>query len=53
MAKKGQTKTQDREKYAIWLDLGDLRQLREYQAKIGVPVSESIRRAIKAYLKRL
>jgi hypothetical protein len=47
------TQTSDREKYAIWLDKADLTKLRNYQEKVGVPVSESVRRAIKAYLKKL
>ena len=46
-------KTKDREKYAVWIDNGDLDRLREYQERIGVPVSESIRRAIKVYVEAL
>ncbi len=46
-------KTQKREKYAVWIDNDDLDRLREYQQRLGVPVSESVRRAIKAYLKVL
>jgi len=46
-------KTKDREKYAVWIDNGDLDRLREYQERIGVPVSESIRRAVKAYVEAL
>jgi hypothetical protein len=46
-------KTRDREKYAVWIDNDDLDRLREYQQTVGVPVSESVRRAIKAYLKIL
>lgn len=46
-------KTADREKYALWLDNGALKKLREYQLEVGVPVSESIRRAINAYLEGL
>jgi hypothetical protein len=46
-------KTKKREKYAVWIDNGDLDRLREYQRKVGVPVSESVRRAIKAYLETL
>jgi hypothetical protein len=44
---------QDKEKYAVYIDRGDLRVLRDYQAEIGVPVSESIRRAIRAYVAEL
>jgi Ribbon-helix-helix domain len=44
-------KTKKREKYAVWLDNDDLDRLREYQQAVGVPVAESIRRAIKAYLE--
>jgi hypothetical protein len=46
-------KTKDREKYAVWIDREALAQLRRYQEDIGVPVSESIRRAIDAYLETL
>jgi Ribbon-helix-helix domain len=46
-------KTKKREKYAIWIDNDDLNSLREYQQKVGVPVSESVRRAIKAHLQTL
>jgi hypothetical protein len=46
-------KTKKREKYAVWIDNDDLDRLREYQQTVGVPVSESVRRAIKKYLKDL
>jgi Ribbon-helix-helix domain len=46
-------KTKKREKYAVWIDNDDLDRLREYQQTIGVPVSESVRRAIKKYLEVL
>ena len=46
-------KTKNREKYAVWIDNDDLDCLREYQETVGVPVSESVRRAIKAYLEIL
>ena len=46
-------KTKDREKYATYLDRKDLDFLREYQERIGVPVSESIRRAIADYVEKL
>jgi hypothetical protein len=47
-------KTKDaKEKYAVYLDSSDLEKLREYQERIGVPVSESIRRAIAAYVETL
>jgi hypothetical protein len=44
---------QDKEKYAVYMDRGDLKVLRDYQAEVGVPVSESIRRAIRAYVAEL
>jgi hypothetical protein len=44
---------QAKEKYAVYMDRGDLRVLREYQEEVGVPVSESIRRAIRAYVTEL
>ena len=46
-------KTKNREKYAVWIDNDDLDRLREYQHTVGVPVSESVRRAIKKYLEVL
>jgi hypothetical protein len=46
-------KKQDKEKYAVYMDTADLRVLRDYQAEVGVPVSESIRRAIRAYVAEL
>jgi hypothetical protein len=46
-------KTKNREKYAVWIDNADLDRLREYQQRVGVPVSESVRRAIKAHLETL
>jgi Ribbon-helix-helix domain len=46
-------KTKNREKYAVWIDNDDLDRLREYQQRVGVPVSESVRRAIKAHLETL
>jgi len=47
------TKTDSREKLAIWVDNADLARLRAYQADIGVPVSESIRRAINSFVGTL
>jgi hypothetical protein len=44
---------QPKEKYAVYMDRADLKVLRDYQAEIGVPVSESIRRAIRAYIAEL
>ena len=48
-----QAKKDDKEKYAVYLDRADLEKLREYQERVGVPVSESIRRAIAAYVDAL
>jgi Ribbon-helix-helix domain len=42
-----------KQKYALYLDPEDLKKLREYQERVGVPVSESIRRAIAAYVETL
>jgi hypothetical protein len=55
MAKKGEvsTQTETREKIAVWLDHDVLKQLREYQSAVGVPVSVSIRKAIDDYLSQL
>jgi hypothetical protein len=53
MKRKLKTKTVTKEKYAIYLDRADLTTLREYQVEVGVPVSESIRRAIAAYVGQL
>lgn len=46
-------KTKKREKYAVWIDNEDLDPLREYQKRIGVPVSESIRGAIRVYVEAM
>ena len=46
-------KTKRREKYAVWIDNDDPDRLRQYQQTVGVPVAESIRRAIKTYLETL
>lgn len=46
------TKTEDREKIAIWLDNDQLKALREIQQVDGVPVVVSIRKAINAYLEK-
>jgi hypothetical protein len=46
-------KTKNREKYAVWIDNDDLDRLRDYQQRVGVPVSESVRRAIKVHLETL
>jgi len=46
-------KTKKREKYAVWIDNEDINHLREYQERVGVPVSESIRRAVKVYVEAL
>jgi len=45
-------KTDNREKIAVWLDRQALATLRAMQKTLGVPVSESIRRAIAAYLEK-
>ena len=45
--------TNAREKYSLYLDKADLERLREYEQEIGVPVSESVRRAVAAYVESL
>lgn len=45
--------TDDKEKIALWIDRKNLATLRALKEKIGVPVSESINRAVAAYLKNL
>lgn len=45
--------TNNREKYSLYLDKADLERLREYEREIGVPVSESVRRAVAAYVESL
>ena len=47
------SQTEDREKFAVWLDHDVLAKLREYQTEVGVPVSVSIRMAIADYLAQL
>jgi hypothetical protein len=44
-------KTKTRQKYSLYIDDEDLNELKAYEKDIGVPVSESIRRAISFYLK--
>ena len=46
------TKTDKREKVAIWLEIKQLEALRKRQKRDGVPVSEQVRRAIAEALKR-
>jgi hypothetical protein len=41
-----------KQKVAFWLKSEQLAKLRAIQKKVGVPVSESIRRAIDLYLKQ-
>jgi hypothetical protein len=41
-----------KQKVAFWLNAEQLAKLRAIQKSIGVPVSESIRRAIDQYLKQ-
>ena len=56
MAKVGKTqktKTATRERVAVWLELPDLDALRALYTRVGVPVSESIRRAVAEHVKRL
>jgi hypothetical protein len=48
---KSKTKTEDREKVAIWLDRPDLEALRNIQKEIGVPISEQIRRFVHSGLE--
>jgi hypothetical protein len=45
--------TGQREKIAVWVDHHLMTALRDYQQKVGVPVSESIRRAIAEYIRKL
>jgi hypothetical protein len=47
------TKTEDREKYTLWLDNDVLKRLRQYQEEVGVPVSVSVRKALEAYVNEL
>ena len=44
--------TDDRKKFAIWLDKTHLIALRTIQERIGAPISASIRRAIDDYLEK-
>ena len=52
MSKNGPKKA-DLEKYAFYIDKESLKTLKEYQVNVGVPVSVSIRIAIKTYIKAL
>ena len=51
--KKVKTKTEFKEKVALWLDNDALAALRLYEEQVGVPVSESVRRAVVAYVAEL
>jgi hypothetical protein len=53
MTPKTTTKTATREKYSLYLEQADLDRLREYEREVGVPVSESVRRAVAAYVASL
>lgn len=46
----GVTFTPNSEKTAIWLPNADLAKLRALKVSDGIPVNESIRRAVAAYL---
>jgi Ribbon-helix-helix domain len=46
-------KTKTRQKYSLYIDDVDLNELKAYEKNVGVPVSESIRRAISCYLQSL
>jgi ribbon-helix-helix protein len=46
-------KTKTRQKYSLYIDDADLSELKAYEKSVGVPVSESIRRAISCYLGTL
>jgi hypothetical protein len=46
-------KTKTRQKYSLYIDDVDLNELKAYEKTVGVPVSESIRRAISCYLEKL
>lgn len=52
LSKTTKTKTEAREKIAVWLDHGLVAALREIQEKVGVPVGESIRRAVGEYVAK-
>ena len=51
MKKKSKTKTEKREKVAIWIDHLDMAGLREIQKEVGAPIAEQIRRFIHAGLE--
>jgi hypothetical protein len=53
MRKIKRMRKQNKEKYTLWMDRQDLAALRNYQESMGVPVSESVRRAIAEYIQRL
>jgi Ribbon-helix-helix domain len=51
--KKAKQGPEPRAKYSLYIDADDLERLRAYEKAVGVPVSETIRRAIKAHLDAL
>jgi hypothetical protein len=46
------TRTLEMEKFSVYLPHQVMAELRQIQFDVGVPVAESIRRAVEDYLKR-
>ena len=49
---KSATKTDKREKIAVWLEKRQLAQMRKIQETQDVPIAAQIRRAVDEYLER-
>ncbi len=49
---KSTTKTEDREKIAVWLDKPQITKMRKIQETEDVPIAAQIRRAIDEFLER-
>jgi hypothetical protein len=52
MAKDSATKTETREKIAVWLENHQMKALRSIADKDGVPIAEQIRRGVELWLER-
>jgi Ribbon-helix-helix domain len=52
MARDSATKTDAREKIAVWLENAQLKTLRVISERDGVPIAEQIRRGIDLWLEK-
>jgi hypothetical protein len=52
MAKESTTKTDEREKIAVWLENAQVKALRGIADRDGVPIAEQIRRGVDLWLEK-